>query len=129
MNFIPTPSCMMNEIFHLPIIYYMLENVINMFIMHSLPSPTQWTYQHCHKIHVNVNEETSYCHLILFYVLGHTESDIIYESIPYWKNLFGWQNNLLQKMINFLSYFNVDLKNEDLRATIVAWCWPRIYIQ
>jgi hypothetical protein len=89
----------------------MLENVIDVFIMQSFPSPTQWTYQHCDKIHANVNKKTFYCHLLLFYVLGHTKSDVIDESIPLWKNLFGWQNNLLQKMTDFLFYFDVDLKN------------------
>jgi hypothetical protein len=32
-------------------------------------------------------------------------------------------------MTNFPSYFDVDLKIKDPRATIVARCWPRIYIQ
>jgi hypothetical protein len=44
---------MMNELFCLLANHNMLQNVIYVFTMYSLPSFTQQIYNHCDEIHVN----------------------------------------------------------------------------
>lgn len=73
---------MMNEFFCLPIIQNMLQNVVDVFTMHTLPLVAQQTCYHCDKVYANVGWKFSNFHLILFNGLGHVNSHVIYESIP-----------------------------------------------
>ncbi len=132
MNFLPTPSQIMNEILFLPTIHYMLQNIVYVLTMHPFPSPTQQTCHHCDKICASASKEIFDCHFMLVCVQDNNKSDGVYESIPWWMNMCCWQNNYLQNIIGLPPILTLIQKLQDPKVpnnfTIIK-CWPRICIQ
>lgn len=55
-----------------------------------------------------------------------------YQSMPWWRNLCGWQKNCLESMIqlSFVLLLIQDLKcPKVLDSFIIARFWPRVYIK
>jgi hypothetical protein len=85
----------MNERFYLAIIHHILQDEIEMFAMHPLPSTTQGTYHHLYEVNISAIKEISNRHLILFCAWRWTEIDGVNMSTPWWKNFSRWKNNNL----------------------------------
>jgi hypothetical protein len=98
LHFILTPCQEMNERFCLATIHHILQDEIEMFVMHPLPLTTQGTCHHLYEVNTNAIREISNHHHILFCAKRWTETNDVNLSIPRWRNFNRSQNNNLQSL-------------------------------
>ncbi len=96
LNFIPTPSQKMNEIFNWSTMHDILQNEVQMLTMCPLATTTQRISHHCSKTQTCASWEIPNNHLVLLNRWGRSIGNFVNLPIPWWQDLCGRQNTDLQ---------------------------------
>jgi hypothetical protein len=93
LNFVPTPSWIMNELFSLPTTHYVLQNMIYVFTLHPCSTCTQKNCWHYDKIYAQATWIISNYHIVTF-VVGEYDVD---SSIPQRLDVYKGENSRKEK--------------------------------